>query len=209
MKYEPNRYHRRSIRLKNYDYSQAGAYFVTICTQDRECLFGDIVDGEMRLNDAGIMVRDAWHKIPKHFLHADIDEFVVMPSHFHGIIVIVGAPLGGAHSSGIPIDNVETGAGTRPAPTLGLGCVVGEFKSITTHQYIDGVRQKDWPPFHGKLWQRNYYEHVVRNEKEMDRIRQYIIDNPTNWTEDEDNPANIIHRRGASCGCPFSQCGNT
>ena len=86
MKHDPDKHHRRSIRLKGYDYSQAGAYFVTICTQDRECLFGDIVDGEMRLNDAGHMVRDVWHKIPEHFPYADIDEFVVMPNHFHGII---------------------------------------------------------------------------------------------------------------------------
>ena len=117
MNYDKYKHRRSSIRLKGYDYSQAGAYFVTICTRDRECLFGDIGESEMRLNDAGQMVRDVWHKIPEHFPHFDIDEFVIMPNHFHGIIVIVGAPLVGAHSSGTTINNTENRAGTRPAPT--------------------------------------------------------------------------------------------
>jgi putative transposase len=88
MNYDNYKHHRRSVRLKGYDYSETGAYFVTIGTQDRECLFWDIVDVEMRLNDAGQMVLDVWYKIPEHFPHTDIDEFVVMPNHFHGIIVI-------------------------------------------------------------------------------------------------------------------------
>ncbi len=99
MKYDPQKHHRRSIRLKGYDYSQAGAYFVTICTQNRECLFGDIVDGEMMLNDAGQMVEQCWYDIPLHFPHAGLDEFVVMPNHIHGIVVInanVGAKNVGA-----------------------------------------------------------------------------------------------------------------
>ena len=193
MKHDPDRqHHRRSIRLKGYDYSKAWAYFVTICTQNRESLFGDIVDEEIRLNDAGHMVRDVWHKIPEHFPHADIDEFIVMPNHVHGIIVIVGAPLVGADSFGTVNPDAENRAGTRPAPTL--GDVVGVFKSITTHQYTDGVRQKNWPPFNGKFWQRNYYEHIIRGEEEMDRIRRYITDNPAKWADDENNPASEMPR---------------
>lgn len=97
MKHDPDRYHRRSIRLKGYDYSQAGAYFVTICTQGRECLFGEVVDGEMRLNEAGQMVHRIWNDLFVKYPDIEIDEFVVMPNHFHGIIIIVGAPLVGAH----------------------------------------------------------------------------------------------------------------
>lgn len=130
-----------------------------------------------------------WNDLSVKYSDIETDEFIVMPNHVHGIIVIVGAPLVGAHSSGMQIDNAGTRAGTRPAPTL--GDVVGTFKSITTHQYTDGVRQKNWPAFNGKLWQRNYYEHIIRSEEEMNRSRQYMIDNPAKWAEDEDNPANI------------------
>jgi putative transposase len=193
MKYNPGKHRRRSIRLKGYDYSQAGVYFVTICTKDRECLFGDIVDREMRSNDVGQMVHRTWNDLPIRNPGIETDEFVVMPNHVHGIIVIVGAPLVGAHSSGMVIDNAKTRAGTRPAPTL--GDVVGAFKSITTHQYTDGVRQKNWPPFYGKLWQRNYYEHIIRSEQSLQEIREYIINNPLKWEFDRNNPANIIHRR--------------
>ena len=203
MKYDPDN-HRRSIRLKGYDYSQSGAYFVTICTQNRECLFGDISDGEMRLNYAGQMVRDVWNDLPIKYRGVEIDEFVVMPNHVHGIIVIVGAPLVGAHSSGTVNHDIENRAGTRPAPTgesetgqprrvaPTLGDVIGSFKSITTHQDTDGVRQHNWLAFNSKLWQRNYYEHIIRDEEEIDRIRQYIIDNPGKWAEDDDNPETLF-----------------
>jgi putative transposase len=166
---------------------------VTLCTKDRECLFGDIVDGGMRLNDVGEMIHITWNDLSVKNPGIETDKFVVMPNHVHGIILVVGAPLVGAHSSGA-IDNAGNWAGTRPAPTL--GDVVGKFKSITTHQYIDGVGQKDWPLFNSKLWQRNYYEHIIRNENALDRIRKYIIENPMKWAEDENNPANIIRRRG-------------
>jgi putative transposase len=102
----------------------------------------------------------------------------------------------GAHPFDTVNSDAENRAGTRPAPTV--GDVVGTFKSITTHQYTNGVRQHNWPPFNGKLWQRNYYEHIIRSEKEMDRIRKYIVGNPTKWIEDEDNPSNIIYPRGGS-----------
>ncbi len=101
MKYSRDIHSHRSIRLKEYDYSQAGAYFVTICAQDRECFFGDVVAGDIRLNDAGQMVWDVWHKIPEHFPHADIDEFVVMPNHFHGIIVLSGRGMASGDRRGM------------------------------------------------------------------------------------------------------------
>jgi REP element-mobilizing transposase RayT len=151
------------------------------------------------------MVHRIWNDLYVKYPDIEIDEFVVMPNHFHGIIGIVGAPLVGALSlvGAHPFDTInlgaetragvaETRAGTRPAPTL--GDVVGAFKSVTTHQYTDGVRQKTWPSFNGKLWQRNYYEHIIRNEEKMNRIREYIINNPLRWEYDENNPAYIIRR---------------
>lgn len=120
-----------------------------------------------------------------------LTEFIVMPNHIHGVIFIVGAPPVGARKSlgdsSSRADAIQR-AGTRPAPTVVLGDVVGAFKSLSTNRYIRNVKQHGWAPFSGKLWQRNYYEHVVRNEKELNRIREYIRNNPTQWDTDEDNP---------------------
>ena len=155
MKYDPDIHHRRSIRLKGYDYSQAGAYFVTICAQNRECLFGEILDGEMALNVAGRMIETIWHELPEHYLGVGIDAFQVMPNHMHGIVIV------GAGPRACPDDAVQTpntgqprgantgqprGANTgQPrgvAPTLSLPDVVHRFKSLTTKRYIYGVKQK-------------------------------------------------------------------
>ena len=115
MKYIPDIHHRRSIRLKDYDYSQAGAYFVTICTENRECLFGIIEDAQMKMSDAGNMVQSVWHEVPSRFSEIHIDEFIIMPNHIHGIIILnVGAGLKPAHSDANTDSNR---AGTRPAPT--------------------------------------------------------------------------------------------
>jgi REP element-mobilizing transposase RayT len=347
MPYDPNRHHRRSIRLKGYDYSQAGAYFVTICTQDRACLFGKVVNGEMRLNDAGRMVLAEWNMLPERFPHVVLDAFVVMPNHVHGIVVITNpatddgattrvaptavtivgtglvpvpnagtmgaAPddgtmgavpddgtMGAAPNAGtmgaapdagtmgaVPDDGTmgaapddgmmgavpnagtmgavpnagtmgaapnagtmgavpdagtmgaapnagmmgaapnagtmgaapDDGATTRVAPTavtiVGTGLVpvpddgattrtttrtttrvaptvgdiVGAFKSRVTVEYIRGVKTSGWPPFRGRLWQRNYYEHIIRNERALNAIRQYIIENPRRWQMDRENEA--------------------
>jgi len=189
MKFDPQKHHRRSIRLKDYDYSQAGAYYVTIDIQNRECFLGEIVDYEMIMNEAGKMVDEQWNALLERFPNIELDVYQVMPNHFHGIIVIVGAILVVApdmETKNIP----ENGAGTRPVPTKNptLGNIVGAFKSITTNEYIDGVDNKNWPQFYKKLWQRNYYEHVIRDEKDLNRIRDYIQSNPANWDEDEENP---------------------
>jgi REP element-mobilizing transposase RayT len=180
---------RRSIRLRGYDYSQAGAYFITICTQNRLCLFGEIVDGGMRLNAAGKMVKTVWDEIPAYYPSIDIDEFIVMPNHIHGIVSIVGAaPRGRPDPRGC-------GQAQGPAPTggpastrLSLPDVVHRFKTMTTKRYVDGVKRNDWPPFPGNLWQRNYWEHVVRNESELNRIREYIRHNPAKWQLDKLRP---------------------
>ena len=190
--------HRRSIRLRDHDYSQVGAYFVTICVQHRECLFGDIVDDEMRLNDAGRMVERWWVELGNKFPSVETDEYVVMPNHFHGIVIIVGADLCVRPDSAdlcVRPDTEGTHAGVplRHGP---LQCVRGAplpeivqwFKTMTTNEYIREVKQQGWVPLPGQLWQRNYYERVIRNEEELCRIRQYIADNPAQWGQDRENP---------------------
>ncbi|WYD82315.1 MAG: hypothetical protein V8K32_07970 [Candidatus Electrothrix gigas] len=204
---EPATHHRRSICLRNYDYSQAGAYFVTICVQGRECLLGHIsvpaavgadpcvcpdvpvcpgISPEISLTDAGRMVQTIWDEIPDHYPGVDIDEFRVMPNHIHGIVVLSN-PVVGADSCVRPNCRVRPyippsrqnhqGQARGPAPTepLSLPDVVQRYKSLTTNRYIDGVKQHGWPPFPGKLWQRNYWDHVIRN-------------NPTRWQEDALHP---------------------
>jgi REP element-mobilizing transposase RayT len=191
---------RRSLRLKGYDYAHAGAYFVTICTQDRACLFGNIVDGEMRLNDAGRMVRSVWDEMPGRYPGIETDAFVVMPNHVHGIVVLVASnPCVGVGPCAYP-DHGQTperiaepadveGQPQWVAPTgLSLSDMVHRFKTLTTKRYTDGVKERGWPAFRGRLWQRNYYDHVIRNERELDKIREYIATNPLRWALDRENP---------------------
>jgi len=194
------KHYRRSIRLRGYDYSQAGLYFITICTQHRLHQFGEIEDDEMVLNDAGKMIETQWLALSKRF-KIQLHEYVIMPNHFHGIIEIlnVGAiPCGCPMICGCPIPcdcqiPVKERAPTRGAPTntaantKTVGDIVGAFKSISTHEYIRGVKQNDWQRFDGKLWQRNYWEHIIRNENEGNNIAQYIIDNPAKWAMDKLN----------------------
>jgi len=165
-------HHRRSIRLKGYDYSRAGAYFVTIVAFQRECLFGEIVDGEMQLNDFGIIVDDTRIWLETQYPYVELLNGIVMPNHFHGLLMI--------H------DNDGRG-GSRSAPTdikrKPLGQLIGAFKTVSTKQ-INSIRHTE-----GKvIWQRNYYEHIVRNEKEMDNIWNYIKSNPSLWAADDENP---------------------
>lgn len=184
------KHHRRSIRLRGYDYTQPGAYFVTICIEGRSCLLGEIEGDEVRLNDAGRMVETTWHAIPTQHPGVEIDALVVMPNHIHGIIVLVGADPRvcpentGAHR-GAPLP-------LEPRQRLSLATVVQRFKTLTTKRYIDGVNHHHaWPSFQGRLWQRNYYEHIIRNEAALEHIRQYIADNPVRWAFDSENPSRI------------------
>jgi len=180
MKYNPNIHHPKSIRLHGYDYSQNGAYFVTICVQNRENRFGRIEDGRMFLNDVGEMIDKYWNQLKQKYFYVTLDEYVIMPNHIHGIIVIndmVGAGLVPAQN------NSGKRATTRVAPTIGN--IVGAFKSLTTHEYINGVKNKNWQPFSSRIWQRNYYEHIIRKDEDLDRIREYINLNPKNWEKDE------------------------
>lgn len=165
MKSHPDKLRRRSIRLKGYDYTQSGAYFVTICAQNREGLFGEVVNGEMVLSEAGKMVGHIWKELLIRFPSVELDAFVVMPNHIHGIIIIVGAGLALPYSPK-------------------LGDVVGTFKSISAicvNRLLSRVGQP--------LWQRNYYEHIIRDEDKLNLIRQYILENPLRWEMDRENPA--------------------
>lgn len=196
MKYNPDIHHRRSIRLKDYDYSQPGAYFITLCTQDRECLFGEIANEKMALNGAGRMVKQWWNEVGNKYPTVTIDAFVIMPNHFHGIVVIVGADLCVCPNQSGAWDN-EQGAQTGVGAHIGMGAHAGAplqrivqwFKTMTTNAYLHGVKHHNWPPFPGKLWQRSYYDHVIRDQNEWDCIREYIAANPTRWAEDVNNPA--------------------
>ena len=175
---------RQTIRLPEYDYSLPGTYFVTICVQNRECFFGEIIDKNMIANKAGKMVQTIWNEIPEYYPGINIDVFQIMPNHLHGIIRVVGAnPCVCPKNNGQTRGSVN-GQTRGSAPTGGLPMIVQRFKSLTTKQYIDGVKYDNWPPFSTKLWQRNYYEHIIRNENELNNIRQYIRDNPMKWQDD-------------------------
>ncbi|OGQ81235.1 MAG: transposase [Deltaproteobacteria bacterium RIFCSPLOWO2_12_FULL_60_19] len=174
MKYDPEKHHRRSIRIRGYDYLQGGMYFVTICTRDRESLFGEVVDGGMRLNPCGEIARICWAEIPEHFPHAVLDLFVVMPNHIHGIVVV-----GARHA--VPLQSSPECFGKPIAGSIPT--VVRSFKSAVAKR-VNALRGTPGIP----VWQRNYYEHVVRDEESLNRIRQYVADNPTRWAFDRENP---------------------
>ncbi len=250
MKYDPQRHHRRSIRLKGYDYTQPGGYYVTIVTQDRACLFGEVVDGKMVLNTFGRIIDYHWQKLPKHFKHIKLDVYQIMPNHLHGIIIITdhmdtkcagdtgdtenagnmvdgrdddgrdvgggdvdGRDYGGRDVDGRDYDGHDAGAkhsgqnisntqdeffknalplysskqqsrarprGTQPGS---LGAIMQNFQSITTRK-INRIRKTPGK----KLWQRNYWENIIRNENALNRIRKYIINNPSQWQSDKKNP---------------------
>jgi len=169
--------YRKPTRLPGYDYSQNGYYFVTVCTYNRIEWFGKIENDLMALNEYGKIVKKQWLLLQERYNYVKLDEFEIMPNHLHGIIVIVGAPLVGA------LNNDR--AGTRPAPTLGE--IIGAFKSMTTNEYIRNVKTNNWPSFNKHLWQRSFYDHVIRNENELTLIREYIVNNPKKWDLDIDN----------------------
>jgi putative transposase len=176
---------RKPLRLKGYDYAQGGAYYVTICTQQRTCFFGDVINGQMVLNEAGQMIQQTWDDLPNHYPNVTLDAFVVMPNHVHGVIFIYDSLVGDALVASHDVSSHNTKGRPQGSP---LPTFMDRFKSMTTVEYIRGVKTFGWTPFNGKLWQRGYYDHIVRNEKDLDRIRQYIINNPLQWADDTENP---------------------
>lgn len=156
---------RQSIRLRGYDYATPGAYFITVCTQARACLFGDIVDQRMVARDHGNVVVDAWRALPSRFVGVTLDAFVLMPNHVHGIIIFEWDRARGA------------------GPECSLSDVIRVFKSTSAIAFNRALART------GPLWQRNYYEHVIRDDEALNRVRQYIHDNPARWAFDHDNPS--------------------
>jgi len=176
--FHPDIHHRRSIRLRNYDYLQAGAYFITLCTQKRECLFGAVVCDGMRLNDAGCIVQDIWNALPGHYPCVELDCFVVMPNHIHGIVVLNGA---GARFIAPDHDGSTNSGAMNRAPTVGE--IIRAFKARCTHG-INQLRKTQG----ASIWQRNYYEHIIRSESSLQETREYIANNPAQWANDRENP---------------------
>ncbi len=174
---------------KGYDYSQAGAYFVTICIHSRQCLFGDAADGRMALNQAGWLVQQTWEQLPGRFPSVALDTFVVMPNHIHGVIAISGCPVG----AGLALPGEPTGAAVQgtASSTPTLGDVIRAFKSVSAIQ-VNRLLSRSGQP----LWQRNYYEHIIREEDDLGRIRQYILDNPVKWPEDTEHPQHLATSQG-------------
>ena len=176
-KYDPHKHQRRSIRLKGYDYSSAGYYFVTICVQGGECSLGEIVDGEMVYSDYGSIAMESWLWLAEQYDYVSLDEWTIMPNHMHGIVVY-------ADNDG----NGESGGrgGSRTAPTVGrkpLGRLIGVFKTVST-KGINDLHGTPGVPF----WQRDFWDHIIRNERALVAIREYVVENPVRWEADKLHP---------------------
>ncbi len=190
--------HRRSsLRLPEFDYSAPGAYFITICTARKLCLFGQVVADGVSLTAAGSMVASTWSQLPHHYPAAQTDAFIVMPNHIHGILVLTGGhpddspPQDGRAWEPAPTSepNTTPQAGSKPAPTFGLSDIVHRFKTLTTRRFAELEHSSGSRPTYRRLWQRNYYEHVIRDDDSLQRIREYIANNPLDWTLDRENPS--------------------
>ena len=206
---DAEKHHRRSIRFAGYDYA-AGAYFVTLCAKNKRSVFGRIREGGMQTNIYGDFVRQCWLAVPEHFAHAALDEWIIMPNHFHGILILRDPPhVGARHASPKTHQPPQTDAAAKTdenrdvrarhasplqrgacgtsAGSLGaLGALIGAFKSAVTRQTNIDRQQQGLSPV--QVWQRNYYERIIRDQSELDATRRYIIENPQRWATDENNP---------------------
>jgi len=177
---DQKKHHRRSIRRRGWDYRAAAAYFVTLVTDKRVCLFGDVENNQIRLNKYGQVIETEWLRTEEIRPNIELDEFVIMPNHFHTILII--------HDDDHPQMGVRVTATDLTGPPSGsLGAIMAQFKSICTKR-INVSRKTSCI----RVWQRNYYERIIRNERELDATRQYILNNPVNWSDDPDNPTNVL-----------------
>jgi REP-associated tyrosine transposase len=168
-------HHRRTIRLSGWDYSADGAYFVTVCTSDRSHLFGEIADGHMRVNALGAVVADSWRWLASQYTHVTLDDWCLMPNHLHGLLILTGR--GGSRTA--LTDTSTPGGDAVMTPRKPVGRLIGAFKTVST-KHINRLRNTPAEV----VWQRNFWEHIVRDDGEMDLVRAYIRDNPTNWSSD-------------------------
>ena len=199
MAYNPKIHHRRSIRLRGYDYTQIGAYFITICTYKKQCWFGDVVNREMRYNQLGFIAQTFWQALPRRFSQIQLDAFVIMPNHLPGILIITD--LGARHEQRcslnpeipdfVPLQNTNSPTTEQfGQPVAGsIPTVIRSFKSAVTKR-INLMRKTSYPP----IWQRDYYESIIRREG-LHNVREYIINNPYQWAEDEENPSHDQHEQ--------------
>ena len=182
-------HHRRSIRLQGYDYSQAGAYFVTIVTRRKLCLFGTVKDGRVQLNASGQLMDEAWKWLAERHPYVELDQYVVMPNHLHGIIFLTDGPESDSElaTGWIPRHGPSRSAPTRRRKSLGR--LVGAFKTVGTRRVnlAEGTVGR-------VIWQRNFYERVIRSERELGLTREYIVNNPLAWELDRENPSNATGR---------------
>lgn len=185
---------RNSNRIPQHDYSTQGYYFVTICVENRQQIFGTIDNNKMIINNAGNTINFWWGEITRHFPNIELDEYIIMPNHVHGIINIVGADrcvcpnqCAGPLQNNIKISN--NGRTRRSAPTIFN--IIQWFKTMSTNEYIKNVKNNNWPQFNKRLWQRSFHDHIIRNEKSLNNIREYIRTNPATWDRDVENPNNI------------------
>ena len=194
MEYNPKIHHRRSIRLKGYDYSQAGLYFITICCEDMQCRFGNIENNEMVLNEYGNVAHNEWVKLSERFANFEVDVFQIMPNHMHGVILLNNVANVGAGFTPAQNDGQWVGAGFTPAqhdgqpqgiaPTSAtIGDIIGSYKSLVANGCLKIYKSKNETM--GKLWQRNYYEHIIKNESSYKTITEYIVSNPQQWDKDK------------------------
>jgi putative transposase len=173
MKYDSTVHHRKSIRLQEYDYSQPGEYFITLCTHKKICAFGEVVEDMVLLTRMGEIAGRCWEEIPKHFPMVELDEFVVMPNHIHGIIII---------NSSVGVEYIQPLPKTfQHVIPKSLGSIVRSYKAAVSRE----CRKQKYYDF---SWQRNYYEHIIRDDKDLNNIREYIFNNPIKWHFDENNP---------------------
>lgn len=188
MKFDPKKHHRRSIRLKGYDYTRKGAYYITIVTHQREHLFGEVVNGEMQLNRFGLVAKQQWEKLARRFKHVELIAFVIMPDHIHGIIMIVDERRGTAKGQTDPGEGASRRAPTDHTEKFGnpvkgsIPTIVRSYKSAVALR-INLMRGTKGLP----VWQSNYYEHVIRDEKDLQAKYDYIVGNPLNWKNDHEN----------------------
>ena len=189
IKFDPKIHHRKSIRLKEYDYSQAGGYYITIVSLRRESIFGEVVNGEMRINALGKIIEECWFEIPAHFPNTNADIFVVMPNHVHGILIIHADPGRGTIYRA-PTPGIENRAPTPTIEQFGKP-VVGSLPTIIQTFKATVTRRAGRELNLSNVWQSNYYEHIIRDNNDYERIAGYILTNPSNWNNDEENPGNV------------------